>query len=81
MSQLHGHSCFQTAVYQADMSEDSCIHYSEGPLMLGLCDLRAALLSRFYLVIVSLRAPLCFHIHCNRSINHLITAMHLLDSE
>lgn len=63
------------------MSEDSCVHCSEGLLMLGLCDLRAALLSRFHPVIVSQHTPLCFRIYSNRSINHLITAMHLLASE
>ena len=57
---------------------------SEGLLMmmLGLCDLRAVLLSRFYLVIVvTTCSSFSPHSLCYRSINHLITAMHLLASE
>lgn len=53
---------------------------SDGLLFLGLSDLRAALLSGFYPVITT-RSSFSPHSLCYRSINHLITAMHLLASE
>lgn len=45
-------------------------------MILVLCDLRADELSRICPVILS-PSPLAPHLHCYRSIKHLITALHL----